>query len=159
VIISFILDGEPRALDVDPGLRAVDVLRERCGVTGPKEGCGTGECGACAVLVDGETRLSCLMLAAQLDGRTVTTAQGLGHGQPHPVQEALADLGGVQCGYCTPGMAVTAAAFLERNPDPTRTEIREALSGNLCRCTGYHKIVDAVEDAAKRLRDTKGERK
>ena len=158
MIISFILDGEARTLEVDGGLRAVDVLRERCGVTGPKEGCGTGECGACAVLVDGVTKLSCLMLAAQLDGRTVTTAQGLAAEGPHPVQEALADLGGVQCGYCTPGMAVTAAEFLERHPDPTREEIRVALSGNLCRCTGYHKIVDAVEDAAKRLRNGQGEK-
>ena len=158
MIISFILDGEARTLEVDGGLRAVDVLRERCGVTGPKEGCGTGECGACAVLVDGVTKLSCLMLAAQLDGRTVTTAQGLAAEGPHPVQEALADLGGIQCGYCTPGMAVTAAEFLERHPDPTREEIRVALSGNLCRCTGYHKIVDAVEDAAKRLRHGRGEK-
>lgn len=156
MIISFILDGQPRTLEADGGMRAVDLLRKHCGVTAPKEGCGTGECGACAVLVDGETRLSCLMLAAQLDGRTVTTAQGLAGDGPHPVQEALADLGGVQCGYCTPGMAVTAAEFLKTHPDPTREEIREALSGNLCRCTGYHKIVDAVEDAAKRLREENG---
>ncbi|MEZ0575126.1 (2Fe-2S)-binding protein [Halodesulfovibrio aestuarii] len=156
MILSFVLDGEEQTLDVDGGLRAVDVLREYCGVTAPKEGCGTGECGACAVLVDGETRLSCLMLAAQLNGCIVTTAQGLGTDGPHPVQEALADLGGVQCGYCTPGIAVTAAEFLERNPDPTRKEIRDALSGNLCRCTGYHKIVDAVEDAAKRLQKEHG---
>jgi len=158
MIISFTLDGEPRTLDADPGLRAVDVLREHCGATAPKEGCGTGECGACAVLVDGDVRLSCLMLAAQLDGRAVTTAQGLGADGPHPVQAALADRGGVQCGYCTPGVAVTAAAFLERHPDPTREEIRDALSGNLCRCTGYHKIVDAVEDAAERLRKERGGR-
>ncbi|QGY41868.1 2Fe-2S iron-sulfur cluster binding domain-containing protein [Pseudodesulfovibrio cashew] len=151
MIISFVLDGEARTLEVDGGARAVDILRESCGVTAPKEGCGTGECGACTVLVDGVPRLSCLMLAAQLDGRAVITAQGLASDGPHPVQEALADLGGVQCGYCTPGIAVTAAEFLERHPDPTREEIREALSGNLCRCTGYHKIVDAVEDAAKRL--------
>ncbi|WP_027361423.1 (2Fe-2S)-binding protein [Halodesulfovibrio aestuarii] len=156
MIISFVLDGEEQTLDADGGLRAVDVLREYCGVTAPKEGCGTGECGACAVLVDGETRLSCLMLAAQMNGCIVTTAQGLGTDGPHPVQEALADLGGVQCGYCTPGIAVTAAEFLKRNPDPTRKEIRDALSGNLCRCTGYHKIVDAVEDAAKRLQKEHG---
>ncbi len=156
MIISFVLDAEPQTLEVDGGMRAVDVLREHCGVTGTKEGCGTGECGACTVLVDDVPRLSCLMLAAQLDGHTVTTAQGLAANGPHPVQEALADLGGVQCGYCTPGIAVTAAEFLERHPDPSREEIREALSGNLCRCTGYHKIVGAVEDAAKRLQNEHG---
>ncbi len=155
--ISFILDGERRTLDVDGGMRAVDVLREHCGLTGPKEGCGTGECGACAVLVDGMPRLSCLMLAAQLHGHSVTTVHGLAINGPHPVQESLADLGGVQCGYCTPGIAVTAAAFLDRNPDPDREEIRRALSGNLCRCTGYHKIVDAVEDAAQRMKNETGE--
>lgn len=156
--ITFMIDGECRTLDVDGGMRAVDVLREHCGVTGPKEGCGTGECGACAVLVDGVTRLSCLMLAAQLEGRSVTTVHGLCLDGPHPVQETLADLGGVQCGYCTPGIAVTAVEYLDRNPNPDRREIRKALSGNLCRCTGYHKIVDAVEMAAKRMQKQAGEK-
>jgi len=155
MIISFILNGQRRELDVDGSVRAVDILREHCGVTGPKEGCGTGECGACAVWVDGVTKLSCLMLAAQLDGREVTTTEGLAEGEPHPVQTALAERGGVQCGYCTPGIVMTAAELLKAESQPNRDEIRHALSGNLCRCTGYHKIVDAVEDAASRIQEKK----
>jgi carbon-monoxide dehydrogenase small subunit len=150
--IRFQLNGQEQRLDVDGDLRALDVLREHCGVTGPKEGCGTGECGACAVWMDGVTRLSCLTLAAQLDGRDVTTAEGLATDGPHPVQAALADLGGVQCGYCTPGIVMTAAELLARDADPDRDAIRRAVSGNLCRCTGYHKIVDAVEEAAQTMR-------
>jgi len=115
-----------------------------------KEGCGTGECGSCSVLVDGVQKLSCLMLAAQLQGRSVVTAAGLGTPEaPHPVQRAFAEHGAVQCGFCTPGMAIAAAGLLAKNPAPEREDIRRALSGNLCRCTGYVKIVDAVEAAAK----------
>lgn len=155
MIISFTLNGQKQKLDADGSLRAVDILREHCGVTGPKEGCGTGECGACAIWIDGVTKLSCLTLAAQLDGRDVTTAEGLGNGEPHPVQTAMAERGGVQCGYCTPGVVMTAAQLLKDTPQPDRDEIRQGLSGNLCRCTGYHKIVDAVEDAAARMQEEK----
>ncbi|MUM77339.1 2Fe-2S iron-sulfur cluster binding domain-containing protein [Pseudodesulfovibrio sp. F-1] len=162
-MIVFTLNGVGRSLDVDPTLRALDVLREHCGLTGPKEGCGSGECGACAIWIDGVTRLSCLTLAGQLHGREVTTIEGLGapgvdqaqaaaQGSLHPVQAALAERGGVQCGYCTPGMAMVAAELLRREPNADRTAIREAISGNLCRCTGYHKIVDAIEDAAETMR-------
>ncbi|AGW14209.1 (2Fe-2S)-binding protein [Megalodesulfovibrio gigas] len=152
--ISFLLNGRPVRLDVAPGRRALDVLREDLGLIATREGCGSGECGACTVLVDGETRLSCLMLAVQLDGRKVTTAEGLGSpASPHPLQTAFAEHGAVQCGYCSPGMTLAAAALLARNPSPCRAEVREALAGNLCRCTGYVKIVDAVMAAAETMRD------
>jgi carbon-monoxide dehydrogenase small subunit len=148
--ISFSLNGSPQEVDCAPDRRVVDLLREDLGLTGAKEACGAGECGACTVLVDGQTRLSCLMLAAQLTGRALTTIEGLAGvgGAPHPVQRALAEAHAVQCGFCTPGMALAATALLTENPSPTRQEIREGLSGNLCRCTGYGKIVDAVELAA-----------
>jgi carbon-monoxide dehydrogenase small subunit len=154
--ISFRLNGRPVRLSVDPARRAVDVLREDLGLTAAKEACGTGECGACAVLVDGRAKLSCLMLAAQLDGREVLTAEGLGAPEsPHPLQEAFAAHGAVQCGYCTPGMTIAAAGLLAHDPSPGRDAVREALSGNLCRCTGYVKIVDAVMAAAAVMRGEK----
>ncbi len=151
--IAFRLNGRPVGLTTDPGRRAIDVLREDFGLTAAKEGCGSGECGACAVLVDGTARLSCLMLAAQLHGRDLTTAEGLGTPEsPHPIQTAFAEHGAVQCGYCTPGMTVAAAELLARDPAPDREATRRALSGNLCRCTGYVKIVDAVLAAGAALR-------
>ncbi|GAB7078814.1 (2Fe-2S)-binding protein [Megalodesulfovibrio paquesii] len=151
--LCFILNGVPMRVETAPGRRVVDLLREDLGLTAAKEGCGSGECGACAVLVDGEARLSCLMLAAQLEGRTVTTAEGLGTlAQPHPLQASFAATGAVQCGYCTPGMTIAAAELLARNPAPDPQEVREAISGNLCRCTGYEKIVDAVLQAAETMR-------
>lgn len=150
--IRFELNGTPMTLDAPPDRRVVDVLREDLGLFGTKECCGTGECGACTVLVDGESRLSCLMLAVQLEGRRVTTIEGLTSGDDlHPIQEAFVELGAVQCGYCTPGMVLATADLLARNPNPDRMEIREGLSGNLCRCTGYQKIVEAVKDAADRV--------
>lgn len=156
VTLSFTLNGRPVRVETSPGRRALDLLRDDLGLTAAKEGCGSGECGACAVLVDGEARLSCLMLAAQLQGREVVTAEGLGSlEQPHPLQAAFAANGAVQCGYCTPGMTVAASELLARNPSPEQGEVREALSGNLCRCTGYVKIVDAVMDAARKLREEK----
>lgn len=151
--LSFTLNGALVRADADPDERAVDLLRG-LGALDVKEGCGTGECGACSVLVDGVHRLSCLMLAAQLAGREVTTAAGLGTPErPHPLQRAFAEQGAVQCGYCTPGMVVAASALLAQNPDPDRDAVRRALSGNLCRCTGYVKIVDAVQAAARELGD------
>ncbi len=137
--------------------RVVDILLEDLVLTGTKESCGAGDCGACTILVDGETRLSCLMLAAQLDGRDVITIEGLSRtGALHPVQNAFVEHGAVQCGFCTPGMALASVDLLNRNPDPTREEIRDALAGNLCRCTGYQKIVDSVEIAAAALRSKAG---
>jgi aerobic-type carbon monoxide dehydrogenase small subunit (CoxS/CutS family) len=149
--IDFILNGEKTTVEVPPDRRVAELLREELGLTGTKEGCGAGECGACTILVDGESRLSCLMLAAQLQGRQVMTIEGLApSGRLHPVQEAFVEHGAVQCGFCTPGMVLSAVHLLRHNPHPTRDQIREGLSGNLCRCTGYVKIVDAVEAVAGR---------
>ena len=151
--ISFTLNGRRMTIEAAPDRRAVDLIREDLGLTGTKEGCGSGECGACTILLDGESRLACLMLAAQLEGRTVTTIEGLADGERlHPLQEAFVRCGAVQCGFCSPGMILSASALLAKKPDPTREEIREGLSGNLCRCTGYQKIVDAVESAARQLK-------
>lgn len=153
--VSFVLNGKEMQVETPPDRRVVDLLREDLGLTGTKEGCGAGECGACTILVDGDSRLSCLMLAAQLEGRQITTIEGLGQGAAdglHPVQEAFVAEGAVQCGFCSPGMVLSAVHFLNKNPDPTRMEIRTGLSGNLCRCTGYVKIVDAVEAAARKMK-------
>ncbi len=148
MIIHFSINGRDVERDVRGDERAVDIIREDLGLTGTKEGCGTGECGACAVLMNGRARLSCLTLAAQLDGADLTTIEGLGTpDRPHPLQRAFAEHGAVQCGFCTPGMVVAAADLLARNPAPSRDDIREGLSGNLCRCTGYSRILDAVEKA------------
>ena len=154
--LSFTLNGAPVTVAAPPGMRVLDLLRDVCGLTAAKEGCGSGECGACSVLVDGEAKLSCLMLAAQLPGRSVVTAEGLGTAEaPHPIQEAFAGCGAVQCGYCTPGMTMATAALLAKNPDPDRDAARLGISGNLCRCTGYVKITDAVLSAAAALRREK----
>lgn len=134
----------------------LEVLREELGLTGTKHGCELGECGACAVLVDGEPRLSCLELAMQCEGRDVQTVEGLAQGaELHPLQAAFADLGGSQCGYCTAGMLMTAKALLDKEPSPSRERIKEALAGNICRCTGYQQIWESVEAAARRLREEK----
>ena len=130
------------------------MLREDLGLTGTKECCGSGECGACTILLDGESRLSCLLLAAQLDGRSVTTIEGVaGANGMHVVQQAFVDHGAVQCGFCTPGMILATLDLLRRIPDPTREQVRQELSGNLCRCTGYQKIIDAVMAAANTLNE------
>ena len=156
ILLRFTLNGALISIETKPGKRVLDLLRQDLGLTACKEGCGSGECGACAVLVDGTSRLSCLMLAAQLEGREVVTAEGLGTvDDPHPIQLALAENGAVQCGYCTPGMTVSVAELLAHNPSPGREEVRLAISGNLCRCTGYVKIVDAVMMAAKAMREDK----
>jgi len=130
----------------------LEVLREDLGLTGTKHGCELGECGTCTVLVDGEPVLSCLVLPVEVEGRRLTTVEGMAQrGRLHPLQQAFAELGAAQCGYCTPGILLTARALLAERPSPTRQEVKEALAGNLCRCTGYTKILDAVELAALRM--------
>jgi len=152
MLIKFTLNGEPVSVEAAWDRRAVDLLREDLGLTGVKESCGSGECGACAVLYNGESRLSCLMMACQLEGAAITTVEGLSCGENlHPLQDAFIQKGAVQCGYCTPGMLISAADLLKRRPFPTRDEIRAAISGNLCRCTGYQKIVDAIEEASENM--------
>jgi carbon-monoxide dehydrogenase small subunit len=147
------VNGEDRPVVFPTHHTLLEVLREECGLTGTKHGCELGECGTCTVLVDGRPVLSCLVLAAETEGRAVETVEGLQRGNRlHPLQAAFADLGAAQCGYCTPGILMAARALLDENPSPTREEIRQALAGNLCRCTGYHKIVEAVEGAAAVLR-------
>jgi len=147
--LTFVVNEEAVDALVDDYKTLLEVLREDLGLTGTKHGCELGECGACAVLVDGEPLLSCLVLAVESGGRRVTTVEGLAaDGRLHPLQESFADLGAAQCGYCTPGILMTAKALLDREPHPTRERIREALSGNLCRCTGYAQIIDAVAAAA-----------
>jgi len=147
------MNGQTRSLEIRPDRRVIDLLREDLALTGTKEGCGSGECGACTILVDGETRLSCLMLAAQLEGRTVTTIEGVASERtPHLLQESFVKQGAVQCGFCTPGMIMSGLRLLKRETNPDRLAIRRAISGNLCRCTGYQKIVDAIWDASVALR-------
>jgi len=146
--IRFTLNGEKVDVSFAPYKTLLEVLREDLGHTGTKHGCELGECGACAVLLDGKPVLSCLVVALECSGREVLTVEGLsGDGRLHPLQDAFADLGAAQCGYCTPGILVTAKALLDANPHPNRDQIREALSGNLCRCTGYLQIFEAVEAA------------
>ena len=150
---SLTLNGEPAEALVATYKTLLEALREDLGLTGTKHGCELGECGACTVLLDGEPVLSCLVLAAECEGRSVQTIEGLARGpELHPLQAAFTDCGGSQCGYCTPGVIMTAKALLERNPSPTKQEIKEATAGNLCRCTGYNQIVEAIEQAAEVLR-------
>lgn len=150
MLLKFTLNGKAVEAECPPGMRAVDLLREHFALTGVKEGCSEGECGACSILVGNASRLSCLMLACQLEGQDIVTVEGLQgeNGVLHPVQQAFVDQGAVQCGYCSPGMLISALDLLARNPRPSRVQIREGLSGNLCRCTGYQKIIDAVEAAS-----------
>ncbi|MBI2016355.1 MAG: (2Fe-2S)-binding protein [Candidatus Rokubacteria bacterium] len=148
------VNGEHHEVACAPHKTLLEVVREDLGLTGTKHGCELGECGTCTVLIDGRPHLSCLVLALECEGRPIVTVEGLADGpRPHPLQTAFAELGAAQCGYCTPGILCAARALLDAKPDPTRQEIREALSGNLCRCTGYIKIFEAVELAARRLRD------
>jgi carbon-monoxide dehydrogenase small subunit len=151
-IINFRINGEPQEVAVEPSWTLLETVREALGYTGSKEGCGTGDCGACSMLVDGRLITSCLMLAPQADGREIVSIEGLAtNGALHPVQQAFIDTGGVQCGFCTPGMVMAATDLLAHHPRPTFEEIREGLAGNLCRCTGYTKIFQAVELAAQRM--------
>ena len=150
--VSLNVNGEPKEAEVWEGESLLFALRERLGLPGSKNACEQGECGSCSVLLDGRLVCSCLVLAAQADGHDVVTVEGLAQdGQLHPVQEAFAETGAVQCGFCTPGLIVATADLLQRNPAPSEDEIREALSGNLCRCTGYAKIFDAVRAAVGRV--------
>lgn len=149
--VSFTVNGEPRTVEVLPMKRLLDVLREDLELTGTKEGCGEGECGACAVILDGLLVNSCLVPALHASGGSVRTIEGVANQRLHAVQQAFAECGGAQCGICTPGMIMASLHLLERTPHPTRAEIREALAGNLCRCTGYQKIIDAVEAASSQL--------
>ncbi|WP_353094538.1 (2Fe-2S)-binding protein [Tissierella praeacuta] len=154
VDISLKVNGEFFEISVDENLRLIDLLRDELGFVGTKEGCGEGECGACTVIMDGETVNSCLVMAFQANGSSILTIEGLEkNGKFHPVQQAYIDVGAVQCGFCIPGMVLSTKALLDKNPHPTRDEIREGISGNLCRCTGYNKMVDATERAIKYMEE------
>jgi len=151
-IIQLTINGEPVEVAVEPNRTLVQLLREDLGLTGTKHGCGLGDCGACTVILDGKPVNSCLVLAVQAAGCEVLTIEGLAdNGVLHPIQQAFVDHGAIQCGFCTPGMILSAKALLDTNPKPTETDIRTAISGNLCRCTGYQKIVEAVQEAAKAI--------
>jgi aerobic-type carbon monoxide dehydrogenase small subunit (CoxS/CutS family) len=153
--ISLTVNGEPAEALFAPYKTLLELLREDLGLTGTKHGCELGECGACAVLVDGLPKLSCLVLAVECQGKSVETVEGLADGANlHPLQAAFADLGAAQCGYCTPGILMTAKALLARENHPSRERIKEAVSGNLCRCTGYQQIFEAIEEAAKRMNES-----
>ena len=152
-LVALNINGDAYELAVVPSHTLLEVLREDAGLTGTKHGCEQGECGLCTVLIDGRPQFSCLTLAIEAEGSEIRTVEGLArNGELHPLQRAWGEMGASQCGYCTPGMLMSAQALLDRNPAPSRTEIREALAGNLCRCTGYLAIIDAVELAAARMR-------
>ncbi len=149
--LSLKVNDEVYEIEVPANWTLLDVIREKCGLTGTKQGCGNGECGACTVLLDGEPVNSCLVLALQANGKSVTTIEGVSQGgKLHPIQEAFIALGAIQCGFCTPGMVLSVKALLDKNPHPQEPEIRQALTGNFCRCTGYQKIVEAVQSLANR---------
>ncbi|MBW2434512.1 MAG: (2Fe-2S)-binding protein [Deltaproteobacteria bacterium] len=151
ISIHFTINGEQKKLDIPAGMTALELIRDRLELKGTKEGCGIGECGACTIIVDGRAVNACLMFAAQLDGREISTVESLDQaGQLHPIQAAFAKQHAVQCGFCTPGLLMSTRALLTEQSNPERSEIVKAISGNLCRCTGYHSIIAAIEDAAKR---------
>jgi len=151
--VELTINGVPRVFEVPPETRLIDLLREQAGCRSVKRGCESGDCGACTVLVDGRPLASCLLLAGQVAGRRITTVEGLGTpDRPHPLMTALVEAGAVQCGFCIPGMILSAKALLDENPNPTAQDVREALDGHLCRCTGYVKPIEAVLEAAARMR-------
>ena len=147
--ISFTLNGEPIELEIEPHFTLLQLLRDKLGLTGTKEGCGMGECGACTVLFDGKTVNSCIFPALEVEGKKVTTIEGLtdAQGNLHPIQKAFIDFGAIQCGFCTPGMVLSVKALLDESPKPTEEEIRHGIAGNLCRCTGYLQIIQAIKAA------------
>jgi len=151
--IRFVLNGEEKQLDVEPNLTLLDLLRDRLHVTSPKKACEQGECGACTVLINGKAINSCLTLAVTVNGKTVETIESLGTTTLHPLQKHFYEMAASQCGYCTPGMILSAKALLDENPDPTYEEVKMGMSGNMCRCTGYAKPVQAVLAAAKEMRE------
>ena len=154
--ISTTVNGDPAEFLADPGMTLLDALRDKLGLTGAKEGCGSGDCGACSVIVDGRLVCSCLVLAPEAEGRRIETIEGMAQGGDlHPLQQKFLDHAALQCGFCTPGILVAAKALLADNPDPTETEVRYWLAGNLCRCTGYDKFVRAVMDAAADMRQVR----
>ncbi|HXF57601.1 MAG TPA: (2Fe-2S)-binding protein [Actinomycetota bacterium] len=153
--ITVTVNGVQRTADVEPRLLLVHLIREVFGLTGTHIGCDTTSCGACTVLLDGVPVKSCTIFGVQADGRSITTVEGLGDGQLHPIQEGFKEEHGLQCGFCTPGMMLTALALLERNPNPSEEEVRWALSGNICRCTGYQNIVKAVQWAGRKLAEVR----
>jgi len=149
VIIDFIVNDKAYSIDAEPDMRLIDVLRYKLGLTGVKEGCGEGECGACTIIMDGQAVNSCLVMAVQARGKRIITIEGLEkNGELDPLQKAFIENGAVQCGYCTPGMIMSAKALLLKNPNPTEEEIREAIAGNICRCTGYNNIVKAIKSVS-----------
>ena len=154
--IKVTVNGILYELSVQPWETLLDVIREHLGLTGTKEGCGLGECGACTIIMDGKTVNSCLVLAVEADNRVITTIEGLANGDElHPIQEAFIKCGGLQCGFCTPGMIMSTKALLEENPSPDEEEIRKAIAGNFCRCTGYTKIIESIKVAAKNMQRVK----
>jgi carbon-monoxide dehydrogenase small subunit len=155
VPINISVNGEEYYLEVKPNRVLLDVLREDLGLTGTKKGCGLGKCGACTVLLNGRPVHSCLILAPHADGKEITTIEGIAGEEPHPLQTAFAETGAVQCGFCTPGMINTAKALLDNNPDPDEAEIKQAIAGNLCRCTGYNQIVSAIQCCTKSNSDSR----
>ncbi|HWF00769.1 MAG TPA: (2Fe-2S)-binding protein [Caulobacteraceae bacterium] len=154
--VTTTVNGDPAEFLVEPGVTLLDALRDELGLTGSKEGCGSGDCGACSVMMDGRLVCSCLVLAVEAEGARIETIEGMAQGgRLHPIQEKFLEHAALQCGFCTPGFLVSAKALLETNPDPTETQVRYWLAGNLCRCTGYDKIIRAVMDAAADLRQAR----
>ncbi|MEO1338347.1 MAG: (2Fe-2S)-binding protein [Myxococcota bacterium] len=151
--ISLTVNNKPVEVDVEPRTLLVDLLREKLSLTGTHVGCDTSQCGACVVMVDGQSLKSCSLLAVEADGAKVTTIEGISNGTLHPMQEAFRDNHGLQCGFCTPGVVISSIDLLQKNKDPSEHEIREWLEGNICRCTGYHNIVKAVQDCAQRMKE------
>lgn len=152
--ITVRVNGIAYTREIDPLLRLIDFIRDELKLKGTKEGCGEGECGACTVIVNGETVNSCIMLAASVDGAEVTTIEGVGSDGMHPIQEAFLEVGAVQCGYCIPGMVLSAKVLLEKNLEADEVQIREGISGNLCRCTGYEKIVEGIKLAQRKIKSS-----